>query len=91
MVGARQDLALSEASSRIGDKIPQREEEDCLGGGLMITLGIYRPTIRQMSPRDLAGAAAVTNSAISEYESGKVDQSPTLRKFLRSSISRPQP
>jgi transcriptional regulator with XRE-family HTH domain len=50
---------------------------------LAVTLAILR-NLRRMSQRDLAEAAGVTNSAVSDYERGKVDpQSSTLRKLFR--------
>ena len=61
---------------RIGEKFPEAEEEDRVSYDLAVTLGILR-IIRRMSQSDLATAAGVTNSAISDYERGKVDpQSP---------------
>jgi transcriptional regulator with XRE-family HTH domain len=83
---------------RIGEKFPEAEEEDRVSDDLAVTLGILR-IIRRMSQSDLATAAGVTNSAISDYERGKVDpKSNTLRKISsggstsqsRSSI-RPRP
>ena len=51
--------------------------------GLAVTLSILR-SIRRWSQSELAEAAGVTNSAISDYERGKVDpQTATLRKLLR--------
>jgi transcriptional regulator with XRE-family HTH domain len=48
-----------------------------------VSLTILRAVCR-MSQGDLAVAAGVTNSAISDYERGKVDpQSQTLHKLLR--------
>jgi transcriptional regulator with XRE-family HTH domain len=68
---------------RIGEKFPEAEEDDRVSDDLAVTLGILR-TIRRMSQSDLAEAAGVTNSAISDYERGRVDpQSQTLRKLLR--------
>ncbi len=68
---------------RIGEKFPEAEEEDRVSDDLAVTLGILR-IVRRMSQSDLAEAAGVTNSAISDYERGKVDpQSQTLRKLLR--------
>jgi transcriptional regulator with XRE-family HTH domain len=50
---------------------------------LAVTLSILR-NIRRMSQSELAEAAGVTNSAVSDYERGKVDpQSLTLRKLFR--------
>jgi transcriptional regulator with XRE-family HTH domain len=50
---------------------------------LAVTLAILR-NIRRMSQSDLAKAAGVTNSAVSDYERGKVDpQSSTLQKLFR--------
>jgi magnesium chelatase family protein len=43
---------------RLGDKIPQIEEEDRLGDDLAVTLGILR-TIRRMSQSDLAEVAGL--------------------------------
>jgi transcriptional regulator with XRE-family HTH domain len=49
---------------------------------LAITLAILR-IIRRWSQSELAEAAGVTNSAISDYERGKVDpQTQTLRKLI---------
>src|SRR6476659_230610 len=51
---------------------------------LAVTLSILR-TIRRWSQSQLAEAAGVTNSAISDYERGKVDpQSQTLQKLVRA-------
>jgi transcriptional regulator with XRE-family HTH domain len=51
---------------------------------LAITLAILR-IIRRWSQSELADAAGVTNSAISDYERGKVDpQTQTLRKLIRA-------
>jgi len=51
---------------------------------LAITLAILR-IIRRWSQSELAEAAGVTNSAISDYERGKVDpQTQTLRKLIRA-------
>ncbi len=51
---------------------------------LAVTLSILR-IIRRWSQSDLAEAAGVTNSAISDYERGKVDpQTQTLRKLIRA-------
>ena len=51
---------------------------------LAVTLSILR-TIRRWSQSELAEAAGVTNSAISDYERGKVDpQSQTLQKLVRA-------
>ena len=51
-------------------------------GNLATILTILR-NIRHMSQGDLAKAAEVTNSAISDYERGKVDpQTATLRKLM---------
>jgi transcriptional regulator with XRE-family HTH domain len=68
---------------RIGEKFPEAEEDDRVSDDLAVTLGILR-IVRRMSQSDQAEAAGVTNSAISDYERGKVDpQSHTLRKLLR--------
>lgn len=51
---------------------------------LAITLAILR-IIRRWSQSELAEAACVTNSAISDYERGKVDpQTQTLQKLIRA-------
>jgi transcriptional regulator with XRE-family HTH domain len=51
---------------------------------LAVTLSILR-TIRRWSQSQLAEAAGVTNSAISDYERGKVDpQAHTLKKLMRA-------
>jgi len=51
---------------------------------LAVTLSILRIT-RRWSQSDLAEAAGVTNSAISDYERGKVDpQTQTLQKLVRA-------
>jgi transcriptional regulator with XRE-family HTH domain len=51
---------------------------------LAVTLSILR-IIRRWSQSELAEAAGVTNSAISDYERGKVDpQTQTLQKLLRA-------
>ena len=51
---------------------------------LAVTLSILR-IIRRWSQSELAEAAGVTNSAISDYERGKVDpQSQTLQKLVRA-------
>ncbi|HZF13089.1 MAG TPA: helix-turn-helix domain-containing protein [Thermoanaerobaculia bacterium] len=51
---------------------------------LAVTLSILR-IIRRWSQSELAEAAGVTNSAISDYERGKVDpQTQTLRKLVRA-------
>ena len=51
---------------------------------LAVTLSILR-TIRRWSQSELAEAAGVTNSAISDYERGKVDpQTQTLQKLVRA-------
>ena len=51
---------------------------------LAVTLSILRIT-RRWSQSELAEAAGVTNSAISDYERGKVDpQTQTLRKLIRA-------
>jgi transcriptional regulator with XRE-family HTH domain len=51
---------------------------------LAVTLSILR-NIRRWSQSELAEAAGVTNSAISDYERGKVDpQTQTLQKLVRA-------
>ena len=51
---------------------------------LAVTLSILR-SIRRWSQSELAEAAGVTNSAISDYERGKVDpQTQTLQKLVRA-------
>jgi transcriptional regulator with XRE-family HTH domain len=51
---------------------------------LAVTLSILR-TVRRWSQSELAEAAGVTNSAISDYERGKVDpQTQTLQKLVRA-------
>jgi len=51
---------------------------------LAVTLAILR-IIRRWSQSELAEAAGVTNSAISDYERGKVDpQTQTLQKLVRA-------
>jgi transcriptional regulator with XRE-family HTH domain len=51
---------------------------------LAVTLAILR-IVRGWSQSELAEAAGVTNSAISDYERGKVDpQSQTLQKLVRA-------
>src|SRR5436305_7888376 len=51
---------------------------------LAVTLSILR-IIRRWSQSELAEAAGVTNSAISDYERGKVDpQAQTLHKLMRA-------
>ena len=51
---------------------------------LAVSLAILR-NIRRWSQSELAEAAKVTNSAISDYERGKVDpQSATLQRMLRA-------
>lgn len=51
---------------------------------LAVTLSILR-IIRRWSQSELAEAAGVTNSAISDYERGKVDpQAQTLQKLVRA-------
>src|SRR6476646_7310837 len=51
---------------------------------LAVTLAILR-IIRRWSQSQLAEVAGVTNSAISDYERGKVDpQSQTLKKLVRA-------
>jgi transcriptional regulator with XRE-family HTH domain len=51
---------------------------------LAVTLSILR-IIRRWSQSELAEAAGVTNSAISDYERGKVDpQTQTLQKLVRA-------
>jgi transcriptional regulator with XRE-family HTH domain len=51
---------------------------------LAVTLSILR-IVRRWSQSELAEAAGVTNSAISDYERGKVDpQTQTLQKLLRA-------
>lgn len=53
-------------------------------GDLAVTLSILR-IVRRWSQSELAEAAGVTNSAISDYERGKVDpQSQTLQKLIRA-------
>jgi transcriptional regulator with XRE-family HTH domain len=54
------------------------------GEDLAVTLSILR-VIRRWSQSELAEAARVTNSAISDYERGKVDpQTQTLQKLVRA-------
>src|SRR5436309_10742966 len=49
---------------------------------LAVTLSILR-IVRRWSQSELAEAASVTNSAISDYERGKVDpQTQTLQKIM---------
>ncbi len=51
---------------------------------LAVTLSILR-IIRRWSQSELAEAAGITNSAISDYERGKVDpQTQTLQKLVRA-------
>jgi transcriptional regulator with XRE-family HTH domain len=51
---------------------------------LAVSLSILR-IIRRWSQSELAEAAGVTNSAISDYERGKVDpQTQTLQKLIRA-------
>ena len=51
---------------------------------LAVTLAILR-IIRRWSQSELAEAAGITNSAISDYERGKVDpQTQTLQKLVRA-------
>jgi transcriptional regulator with XRE-family HTH domain len=51
---------------------------------LAVTLAILR-IIKRWSQSELAEAAGVTNSAISDYERGKVDpQTQTLQKIVRA-------
>ncbi len=51
---------------------------------LAVTLSILR-IVRRWSQSELAEAAGVTNSAISDYERGKVDpQTQTLQKLVRA-------
>jgi transcriptional regulator with XRE-family HTH domain len=51
---------------------------------LSVTLALLR-IIRRWSQSELAEAAGVTNSAISDYERGKVDpQTQTLQKLVRA-------
>src|SRR5947209_18060014 len=51
---------------------------------LAVTLSILR-IIRRWSQSELAEAAGVTNSAISDYERGKVDpQTQTLQRLVRA-------
>jgi transcriptional regulator with XRE-family HTH domain len=51
---------------------------------LAVTISILR-NIRRWSQGELAEAAGVTNSAISDYERGKVDpQTQTLQKLVRA-------
>src|SRR5579864_2233533 len=51
---------------------------------LAVTLSILR-IIRRWSQSELAEAAGVTNSAISDYERGRVDpQTKTLQKIIRA-------
>ncbi len=51
---------------------------------LAVTLSILR-MIRRWSQSELAESAGVTNSAISDYERGKVDpQTQTLQKLVRA-------
>ena len=51
---------------------------------LAVTLSILR-IVRRWSQSELAESAGVTNSAISDYERGKVDpQTQTLQKLIRA-------
>src|SRR4051812_1327250 len=51
---------------------------------LAVTLAVLR-IIRRWSQSELSEAAGVTNSAISDYERGKVDpQTQTLQKMMRA-------
>ena len=55
-----------------------------MNADLAVTLAILR-IIRRWSQSELAEAAGVTNSAISDYERGKVDpQTQTLQKLIRA-------
>ena len=55
-----------------------------MNADLAVTLAILR-IIRRWSQSELAEAAGVTNSAISDYERGKVDpQTQTLQKLVRA-------
>jgi len=65
----------------------EREEGEtdhlALSDLLAVSLAILR-IIRRLSQSDLATAAGVTNSAVSDYERGKVDpQTSTLQKLFR--------
>jgi transcriptional regulator with XRE-family HTH domain len=64
--------------------LSERARPPGAGRDLAISLAILRIT-REWSQSDLAEAAGITNSAISDYERGKVDpQTQTLQKILRA-------
>jgi transcriptional regulator with XRE-family HTH domain len=64
--------------------LQERARPPGAGRDLAISLSILRIT-REWSQSELAEAAGVTNSAISDYERGKVDpQTQTLQKILRA-------
>jgi transcriptional regulator with XRE-family HTH domain len=62
---------------------PEAEVREVRDDHFAVTLAILR-IIRRMSQGDLAEKAVVTNSAVSDYERGKVDpQAVTLRKLFQ--------
>jgi transcriptional regulator with XRE-family HTH domain len=62
---------------------PEAEVREARDDHFAVTLAILR-IIRRMSQGELAERAAVTNSAVSDYERGKVDpQAVTLRKLFQ--------
>jgi transcriptional regulator with XRE-family HTH domain len=64
--------------------LPDRARPPGASRDLAVSLSIFRIT-REWSQSELAEAAGVTNSAISDYERGKVDpQTQTLLKILRA-------
>jgi transcriptional regulator with XRE-family HTH domain len=70
---------MTDAPSRSRARPPVAPTDD-----LAVTLAILR-IIRRYSQSELAEAAGVTNSAISDYERGKVDpQTQTLQKLVRA-------
>jgi transcriptional regulator with XRE-family HTH domain len=63
-----------------GRDAPEAEVREVRDDHFAVTLAILR-IIRRMSQGELAERAAVTNSAVSDYERGKVDpQAVTLEK-----------
>jgi transcriptional regulator with XRE-family HTH domain len=63
--------------------LPRKDDHLARDDHFAVTLAILR-IIRRMSQSELAHAAGVTNSAVSDYERGKVDpQAATLRRVLR--------
>ena len=69
--------------SRDADALVEAEVREVRDDHFAVTLAILR-IIRRMSQSDLAEKAVVTNSAISDYERGKVDpQAVTLRKLFQ--------